>query len=56
MSESWIDTGDEGDLDDIYYAIADILDRTGDYPASTDWEDCKPWCQKHYKEVEAKIY
>lgn len=56
MSESWIDTGDEGDLDDIYYAIADILDRTGDYPASTDWEDCKPWCQKHYKEVEEKIY
>lgn len=56
MSESWIATGDDGDLDDIYYAIADILDKTGDYPASTDWEDCKPWCQKHYKEVEAKIY
>ena len=56
MSESWIDTGDDGDLDDIYYAVADILDATGDYPASTSWEDCKPWCQKHYKEVEAKIY
>lgn len=56
MSESWIDTGDDGDLDDIYYAIADILDNTGDYPASTDWKDCKPWCQKHYREVEAKIY
>lgn len=56
MSESWIDTGDDGDLDDIYYAIADILDKTGDYPQSTDWEDCKPWCQKHYKEVEARIY
>lgn len=56
MSESWIDTGDDGDLDDIYYAIADILDKTGDYPASTDWKDCKPWCQKHYKEVEARIY
>ena len=56
MSESWIDTGDDGDLDDIYYAVADILDKTGDYPASTSWEDCKPWCQKHYKEVEAKIY
>lgn len=56
MSESWIDTGDDGDLDDIYYAIADILDNTGDYPASTSWEDCKPWCQKYYKEVEAKIY
>ena len=56
MSESWIDTVDDGDLDDIYYAIADILDRTGDYPASTDWEDCKPWCEKYYKEVERKIY
>ena len=56
MSESWVDTGDDGDLDDIYYAVADILDKTGDYPASTSWEDCKPWCQKHYKEVEARIY
>lgn len=56
MAESWIDTGDDGDLDDIYYAIADILDKTGDYPASTSWEDCKPWCQKYYKEVEARIY
>jgi hypothetical protein len=56
MSESWIDTGDDGDLDDIYYAVSDILDKTGDYPASTSWEDCKPWCQKHYKEIEAKIY
>ena len=55
MAESWIDTGDDGDLDDIYYAVAEILDNTGDYPASTDWEDCKPWCQKHYKEVEARI-
>ena len=55
MSESWIDTED-GDLDDIYYAIADILDKTGDYPQSTDWKDCKPWCQKHYREVEARIY
>ena len=55
MSESWIDTGEDGDLDDIYYAVADILDKTGDYPASTSWEDCKPWCKKHYREVEARI-
>ncbi len=55
MAESWIDTGDDGDIDDIYYAIADILDKTGDYPQSTDWKDCKPWCQKYYKEVEARI-
>jgi hypothetical protein len=56
MSESWIDTGDDGDLDDIYYAVADILDETGDYPQSTSWKDCKPWCQKYYKQVESKIY
>ena len=56
MSESWIDTGDDGDLDDIYYAVADILDETGDYPQSTSWKDCKPWCQKYYKQVEARIY
>ena len=56
MAESWIATDDEdGDLDDIYYAVADILDKTGDYPASTDWKDCKPWCQKHYKEVESRV-
>ena len=57
MAESWISSDDEdGDLDDIYYAVADILDRTGDYPASTSWDDCKPWCQKYYKEVEARIW
>ena len=56
MSESWIDTGDDGDLDDIYYAVANILDETGDYPQSTSWKDCKPWCQKYYKQVESKIY
>ena len=55
MSESWIDAGDDGDLDDIYYAVAEILDKSGDYPASTNWKDCKPWCQKHYKEVESLV-
>ncbi len=52
LDESWIDADEDGDLDDLYYAVAKVLDETGDYPASTDWEDCKPWCQKHYREVE----
>jgi hypothetical protein len=52
LDESWIDADEEGDLDELYYAVAEVLDNTGDYPASTDWEDCKPWCQKHYREVE----
>ena len=55
MAESWIATGDDGDLDDIYYAVAEVLDKTGDYPASTNWEDCKPWCQKHYREIEETV-
>lgn len=52
LDESWIDADEDGDLDELYYAVAEVLDKTGDYPASTDWEDCKPWCQKHYREVE----
>ena len=52
LDECWIDSDEDGDLDDLYYAVAKVLDKTGDYPASTDWEDCKPWCQKHYREVE----
>ena len=52
LDECWIDSDEDGDLDDLYYAVAKVLDKTGDYPASTNWEDCKPWCQKHYREVE----
>jgi hypothetical protein len=52
LDESWIDDMEDGDLDELYYAVAKVLDKTGDYPASTNWEDCKPWCQKHYREVE----
>lgn len=51
LDESWIDDIEDGDLDELYYAVAKVLDRTGDYPASTNWEDCKPWCQKHRDEV-----
>ena len=53
LDECWLESDDEdGDLDELYYSVAKVLDKTGDYPASTDWEDCKPWCQKHYREVE----
>lgn len=52
LDEAWIDASEDGDLEELYYAVAKVLDRTGDYPASTDWEDCKPWCEKHYREVE----
>jgi hypothetical protein len=58
LSESWIDTGDDGDLDDIYYAVEHLLDskpKSKDCPQSPAWEDCKPWCQRHYKDVEEQI-
>lgn len=52
LDESWIDASEDGDLEELYYAVSDYLDETGDYPASAEWEDCKPWCQKHYKDIE----
>ena len=58
LSESWIDTGDDGDLDDIYYAVEYLLNskpKSKDCPQSPAWEDCKPWCQRHYKDVEEQI-
>lgn len=54
MSESWLET-DDGDLDDIYYTISDIINETGDCPPSPSWEDCKDWCQKYYQDVETII-
>lgn len=58
LSESWIDTGDDGDLDDIYYAVEYLLDskpKSKDCPQSPAWEDCVPWCKRHYKDVEEQI-
>lgn len=58
LSESWIDTGDDGDLDDIYYAVEYLLDskpKSKECPQSPAWEDCKPWCSRHYKDVEEQI-
>ena len=52
LDESWIDASEDGDLEELYYAVSDYLDSTGDYPASADWEDCKPWCEKHYQDIE----
>ena len=54
MAESWLET-DDGDLDDIYYTISDIINETGDCPPSPSWEDCKDWCQKYYQDVETII-
>jgi hypothetical protein len=58
LAESWIDTGDDGDLDDIYYAVEYLLDskpKSKECPQSPAWEDCKPWCSRHYKDVEEQI-
>lgn len=52
LDEVWIDASEDGDLDELYYAVAKVLDKTGDYPASTNWEDCKPWCEKYCDQVE----
>lgn len=58
LAECWIDTGDDGDLDDIYYAVEYLLDskpKSKECPQSPAWEDCKPWCSRHYKDVEEQI-
>lgn len=53
LSESWIQTDTEDDYERLFYAVSDTLNKYKDYPQSTDWEDCKEWCQKHYKEIES---
>ena len=52
LDEIWIDASEDGDLEELYYAVSDYLDSTGDYPASAEWEDCKPWCEEHYQDIE----
>lgn len=56
LDEVWIDASEDGDLDELYYAVAKVLDKTGDYPASTNWEDCKPWCEKYCDQVEKLLF
>lgn len=52
LDESWIDASEDGDLEELYYAVSDYLDSTGDYPASADWEDCESWCEEHYQDIQ----
>lgn len=56
LSESWIATDTEDDYERLFYAVSDTLAKYKDYPQSTDWEDCKEWCQKHYKEIESILF
>ena len=51
LEECWIDANEDGDFDELYDAFDEVLDKTGDYPASIDWEDCQAWCEKHRDEV-----
>ena len=53
LGESFIDN--DGDLDDIYYAVLKVFDSTHDAPATTDYEDVLQWCRKHYKQIEKLI-
>ena len=53
LGESFIDN--DGDLDDIYYAVLKVFDSTYDAPATTDYEDVLQWCRKHYKQIEKLI-
>lgn len=53
LGESFIDN--DGDLDDIYYAVLKVFDSTHDAPATTDYKDVLQWCRKHYKQIESMI-
>lgn len=53
LGESFIDN--DGDLDDIYYAVLKVFDSTHDAPATTDYEDVLQWCRKYYKQIEKLI-
>lgn len=50
LGESFIDN--DGDLDDIYYAVLKVFDSTHDAPKTTDYKDVLQWCRKHYKQIE----
>lgn len=53
LGESFIDN--DGDLDDIYYAVLKYFDSTYDAPETADYEDVLKWCKKHYKQIENLI-
>ena len=53
LGESFIDN--DGDLDDIYYAVLKYFDSTYDAPETADYENVLQWCRKHYKQIESMI-
>lgn len=53
LGESFIDN--DGDLDDIYYAVLKVFDSTYDAPATTDYKEVLQWCRKYYKQIEKLI-
>lgn len=53
LGESFIDN--DGDLDDIYYAVLKVFDSTYDAPATTDYKEVLQWCRKYYKQIESMI-
>lgn len=53
LGESFIDN--DGDLDDIYYAVLKYFDSTYDAPATADDNDILQWCRTHYKQIESMI-
>ena len=53
LGESFIDN--DGDLDDIYYAVLKVFDSTYDAPATTDYKEVLQWCRKYYKQIEELI-
>lgn len=53
LGESFIDN--DGDLDDIYYAVLKVFDSTHDAPETTDYEDVLQWCRKYHKQIEKLI-
>lgn len=53
LSESFI--ANDGDLDDIYYAVLKVFDSTYDAPATDDYKEVLQWCRKYYKQIESMI-
>lgn len=53
LGESFI--VNDGDLDDIYYAVLKVFDSTYDAPATTDYKEVLQWCRKYYKQIENLI-
>lgn len=54
LADGWLDVTEE-EMDDVYYAVLSVLDKTGDYPMSTSFEDCEEWCNKHLEEIEKNL-